>query len=314
MVLGAALRRVRLTTGLAGLLAGAVVATGVLSDGEVGIGHADADSTAQAGRAEPTGPSGLRVIDLTATGAGRTARDGDRDGWADWVEELEGTDPANAASTPGAVTLDIVGTIVCLRPAAHPDEVAVVDLSLPEGTVSGRDLLATFGALAGLNPGGVAHDRLAALVQTLHADGVLDRTGSAPTVGASRGLRKRVGGMDVPLVGGDDDRDLGALLQRDPDRVRTARLTVGLGRGGAPFLAVDNGTTVQWHAGHRRVHGGLAVHSLLASPVRDTAGRTTTYWERLADGRPVRGGTLVGDESRVDAAAPWTIDATFPWT
>ncbi len=192
----------------------------------------------------------------------------------------------------------------------------MLDLSLPEGTVPARDLLATFGSLAGLSPHGVAQARLAALLRTLHAQGVLGRTpsASASATGGRGGVRRQVGGMDVPLVGVGDEWDLGARLRRDLDGARTARLTVGVGRDGTPYLAVDNGSTVQWHAGHRRARGGLTVHSLLASAVRDADGRTTTYWERLADGRPVRVGTVVdGATSRVEATAPTTLDATFPW-
>ncbi len=317
MALAAVLRRTGLTSGLVGLLSGAVLASGMLSTRTPGTGQVTGPGVEAATGAatEPGAP--LRLIDLTTTGAGRDALDGDHDGWADWVERIEGSDAARAASRPTAVTLEIVGTIVCLRPAAHPGEVAVLDLSLPEGTVPGRDLLATFGSLVGLSPRGVAHTRLATLLRRLAAAGLLTGSGVSAEVGpgARAALRKRVAGMAVPLVGGGDDWDLGARLQRDLAGARTARLTIGLGRDGTSYLAVDNGTTLQWHAGRHRAGGrGLAVHSLLASPVREAGGRTTTYWERLVDGRTVRTGTLTDPgSSPVDPATPTQIDRTFPW-
>ncbi len=66
----------------------------------------------------------IRTASLTLTGSsvGRAvlAIDSDGDGWTDWVERLNGTDPKDPSSHPQHVTAEIVGTTVYLQPAGVP--------------------------------------------------------------------------------------------------------------------------------------------------------------------------------------------------
>ena len=69
-------------------------------------------------------------------------RDTDGDGWSDWYERLEGTDPKDPASHPDSIHLDIVDTTVFVQSIAFPDRLVALDgLALPERTDSVAGLM-----------------------------------------------------------------------------------------------------------------------------------------------------------------------------
>ena len=58
--------------------------------------------------------------------------DSDGDGWVDWYERLEGTDPFDASSYPGAALLEIVDGRVMVQSTNFPDRFVIVDLATPD--------------------------------------------------------------------------------------------------------------------------------------------------------------------------------------
>lgn len=59
--------------------------------------------------------------------------DSDGDGWTDWVERLEGTDPNDPASHPQAVRTDLIDGSLYVQSSVFPDRFVVIDIAtLPE--------------------------------------------------------------------------------------------------------------------------------------------------------------------------------------
>jgi hypothetical protein len=110
-------------------------------------------------------PATVETADLTIGSRAYTSeyatRDSDGDGWTDWTERLEGTDPFDPTSHPDALRVDIVDGTVFVQSPAFPDRlVALDDLELPETKESIGPLLDVVSALTGQTTLGKFRDRL----------------------------------------------------------------------------------------------------------------------------------------------------------
>lgn len=82
------------------------------------------------------------------------SRDSDGDGWSDWYERLEGTDPKDPESHPGAIHLDVThldgATTVFVQSIGFPDRLVALDrLELPERTDSVAGLMQLVSQISG---------------------------------------------------------------------------------------------------------------------------------------------------------------------
>ena len=168
----------------------------------------------------------IEEIELAITSRAYTAeylsRDSDGDGWSDWFERLEGTDPGDPASHPGIVHLDIAhldgATTVFVQSTAFPDRLVALDgLELPERTdsvsqlfdlvsqITGQTTLGKFGAELESSVKEAGGDVLAGILASVSEQhGSVDiamggRTGGQLTALISAGG----GGIRVSLDGGD---------------------------------------------------------------------------------------------------------------
>ena len=90
------------------------------------------------------------------------SQDSDGDGWTDWVERLNGTDPKDPASHPTISHVEVVGTTAYVQSHQVPDHLVVIDLALPEGATTVTELAAMVASLAGMSEASPLHSQLMA--------------------------------------------------------------------------------------------------------------------------------------------------------
>ncbi len=100
-----------------------------------------------------------------------TTRDSDGDGWTDWYERLDGTDPNDPASFPGGVRVDVIDTTVFVQSMAFPDRFVAIDgLELPKTENAFGDLTDLVGSITSATTLGKFRDELVKEVSTIAGD------------------------------------------------------------------------------------------------------------------------------------------------
>jgi Bacterial TSP3 repeat len=144
------------------------------------------------------------IDDLELSIASRTytaeymTRDSDGDGWSDWYERLQGTDPNDPASRPGAVHLDIAhvdgATTVFVQSSAFPDHLVALDgLELPERVDSIGQFLDLVSQLTGQTTLGTFRDELDSAVK--------DAGGGDRLASMLADVSKHHGSVDIAMGG-----------------------------------------------------------------------------------------------------------------
>jgi hypothetical protein len=183
--------RTRLFILLAGVAAGPLLASAVSADERPGLDDLKFDAY------------------RTSISAEHASLDSDGDGWVDWYERFEGTDPNDPKSFPGAAQLEIVDNRVVLQSTNFPDRFVVVDLATPK-VLSKPE--AAIPALVGLvqdlraaTPTGKAWQTMTAKLGEYGGvapgiDSILAAT--QQDAGGSIDLGPRVGGVPMGLISG----------------------------------------------------------------------------------------------------------------
>lgn len=134
------------------------------------------------------------------------ALDSDGDGWADWYERFEGTDPFDAGSHPGAATLELVDGRVVVQSIAFPDRLAIVDLQSKGGLKTAESSISELLALVqgqqtGTAVGAMRDEMIAGLLKLGGSDTVTEILAQAEKeMGGGEGFEPRVGGVSVGLI------------------------------------------------------------------------------------------------------------------
>lgn len=132
--------------------------------------------------------------------------DSDGDGWADWYERLEGTDPSDAQSHPNAAVLEIVDERVVVQSAAFPDRLAIIDLQAADRLSTLQSAVSELltlvqGAQTGTAVGGLRDQMIADLLQLDDSDIVAEILAQVEKdMAGSGGLEPRVGGVSAGLI------------------------------------------------------------------------------------------------------------------
>ncbi len=218
--------------------------------------------------------------------------DSDGDGWTDWAERLNGTDPKDPASHPLASHVEVIGTTAYVQTHGFPDRLAVIDLALPEGTTATADLVTVVGGLAGLSPTGRLHEQLTQGLADLGA-GRLAQILEAADKAHSRvdgGFGRRTNGMDLSLISmGPSDWETWKKLQEAASFVQHNDIGVGTTTDGDPYVTVTNSEGSQTH-----VFGpDKEVQSTLESTTTLDDGTTVVHWTTLVNGTVVAFGKKV---------------------
>lgn len=230
----------------------------------------------------------IRALEISITGGAaiRAALlvDSDGDGWTDWAERLNGTDPKNPASHPQQVTLEIVGTTVYQQPVAFPDKLAIITLALPETTIPGSSLLPTVAGLAGLTPNAKLTSQLSEMLTTMYDGGMLATLLSSLDKGQASlpNFGVHSNGMDISLISAADvlSWEQWKQLQEAAEFVASNDISVGTTTDGEPFIEVRNSEGVQTHI--RQDDG--AVSSWLINNVPQPDGSTVMFWTHMTNG------------------------------
>lgn len=200
--------RTRLLILLAGVAAGPLVASAVSADDPPRLDDLKFDASRTS---------------LTAEAA---AVDSDGDGWVDWYERFEGTDPNDANSYPGAAQLEIVDERVVLQSTNFPDRFVIVDLATPEVLKTPEAAMpALLGTVQDLRAGTSTGKVLQTMITEFgkyggsvpSLDGILGETQQSS--GVSIDLGPRVGGIPMGLISGvyigiNDQGGLSVTLSR----------------------------------------------------------------------------------------------------
>jgi hypothetical protein len=108
------------------------------------------------------------------------SRDSDGDGWTDWYERLDGTDPHDPTSHPGGVRVDLIETTVFVQSLAFPDRFVAIDgLELPTTQDAFGELTDLVGSITGSTTLGKFRDELAKEVSTIAGNLVDDMLSDA---------------------------------------------------------------------------------------------------------------------------------------
>ncbi|MGB8859329.1 MAG: hypothetical protein WCC60_08735 [Ilumatobacteraceae bacterium] len=139
--------------------------------------------------------------------AERAGMDSDGDGWVDWYERFEGTDPFDASSYPGSATLEIVDDRVVLQSVAFPDRLVIVDLATPDVLHKPETALdALVGLVQGLKKGAGPGSALNDMIRQFGKyGGILPDVAAIiaqneKDTGVSFDLGPRVGGQPMSLI------------------------------------------------------------------------------------------------------------------
>ena len=221
--------------------------------------------------------------------------DTDGDGWTDWVERLNGTDPKDPASHPLASHVEIVGTTAYVQSRDVPDHLVVIDLALPEGTTSTADLMSVVGDLVGLSPTGKIREQLTAGLADLGSgrlEEIIKLADEAHASVADGAFPGRTNGMDISLISaGPSDWETWKKVMEAVTFVQNNDIGVGTTTDGDPYITVHNGDGSQTH-----VFGGDGVTSTLINEYTLDDGTTVQHWETI------QGGVVVGYGKKVTKA------------
>lgn len=238
----------------------------------------------------------LEELELTVSGGYYTAealqRDSDGDGWTDWYERLQGTDPKDPGSHPGSTYLEVVDTSVFVQSTAFPDRLTVTDLTLPEGGTAVQGLLGLVTQHGGVSPLGETGKQLAELVTQLTDGGLL--AGMLEQSAALHGkdvVQARTNGMAA------------ALIAEGP-------VSAYLGDGwnlqaGDNWVRINDATHGQYH---KLTREGL--YSATADIVNHSDGKSTTYYTVYLNGKAVRWGYKKWNMDTGEEVEVWYDEAT----
>jgi hypothetical protein len=193
-----------------------------------------------------------------AYAADYVARDSDGDGWSDWYERLQGTDPNDPASHPAQVHFDIAhldgATTVFVQSTTFPDHLVALDgLEVPERVESIGQLLDLVSRITGETTLGKFRDELDASVKEAGGGDVL--AGVLADVSAHHGsvdiaMGGRTGGQLAVLISaGGDDID----ISFDGDGVHIRTVLDKTDDNGTGAMFIDdylNGTLVRHEEKH----------------------------------------------------------------
>lgn len=133
---------------------------------------------------EPTDTIDVATLELDTESRAYTmeylTRDTDGDGWTDWYERLEGTDPNDPTSHPSGVRVDLVDTTLFVQSLAFPDRiVAIDDLEFPTTKDAFGELTDLVGSITGATTLGKFRDDLVNEVSVIAGDRVDDMVNEA---------------------------------------------------------------------------------------------------------------------------------------
>ncbi|MEQ1699339.1 MAG: hypothetical protein ABMA25_04475 [Ilumatobacteraceae bacterium] len=183
--------RTRLLILLAGVAAGPLVASAVSADEQPRLDDVQFDAS------------------RTSLTAESVSRDSDGDGWVDWYERFEGTDPNDPNSYPGAAQLEIVDNRIVLQATNLPDRFVIVDRATPEVLKTPEAAIpALVGMVQDLRAGTSTGKVLQTMIGELgkyggsvpSLDGILGQAEKDSAIGVDLG--PRVGGIQMGLISG----------------------------------------------------------------------------------------------------------------
>lgn len=156
-------------------------------------------------------PPLLDTLDVSATGIRQERevmmRDSDGDGWSDWYERLEGTDPYDPSSHPHAATLQIVDHTIFVQSLAFPDRLVMIgDPELPDRVDSLADLFARIDGITANTGVGAFFAEIESQINDIPGSDML--TAALADVEAMTGSKRppvspQVGGQSVDQIGFD---------------------------------------------------------------------------------------------------------------
>lgn len=220
----------------------------------------------------------IEELELSITSRAYTAeyltRDSDGDGWSDWYERLQGTDPKDPESHPGTVHLDIAhldgAATVFVQSTAFPDRLVALDaLELPESVDSIAQLIDLVSSITGQTTLGKFRDELDASVEEAGGGDVL--AGILADVSKHHGsvdiaMGGRTGGQLTALISAGGD---GIHISFESDGVHIQTVIDSTDENGTGVMFIDdyvNGTRVR----HEEKHFKDGTH--VGSTVRDGKG------------------------------------------
>ncbi len=230
----------------------------------------------------------IRTLELSLTGGAATraalSLDSDGDGWSDWAERLNGTDPKNPASHPLRSTVEIVGTTAYVQSVSFPDKLAVISLALPETTIPGSSLLPNVTGLAGITEDSKLSAQLKQMLGTLYDGGVLATLMASLDKGQASlpNFGSHTNGMDVTLIAGADviSWEQWKKIQEAAEFVRNNDVSIGTTTSGDPYIEVRNSEGVQTHV----LGGDGSVSSWLINTVAQDDNSSVMFWTHLTNG------------------------------
>ena len=195
---------------------------------------------------EPTDTIDLATLELDTESHAYTmeylTRDTDGDGWTDWYERLDGTDPNDPTSHPGGVRVDLIDTTVFVQSSAFPDRiVAIDDLEFPTTTDGFGDLTDLIGSITSATTLGKFRDDLVNEVSVIagnRVDDVLSEANKLHDLARETGvseLGRRTNGQNASLLSWEVSGTAGS---------NGASASVNTEHGSATVQIDKNGVTV----------------------------------------------------------------------
>ncbi len=173
---------------------------------------------------EPSGPIAdrpdtvqLASLDLHTDSRAYTVeyltRDSDGDGWTDWYERLDGTDPYDPKSFPGGARVDVMDATVFVQSFSHPDRFIALDgIELPVAKDSFGELTDLIASITGTTSLGKFRDDLLKLVNDIGGDRIAGMLSDAAQHHDKEdlGLGGRTNGQLVGLISWDWNSSVGS--------------------------------------------------------------------------------------------------------
>jgi hypothetical protein len=210
------------------------------------------------------------------------SQDSDGDGWTDWVERLNGTDPKDPASHPTISHVEVVGTTAYVQSHQVPDHLVVIDLALPEGATTVTELAAMVASLAGMSEASPLHSQLMAGLDQLGSgrlDEIIKLTQAAHA--STGGLPAGAHGRDISLISaGPGTWEAWKGVQETLTFVQNNDIGVGTTTDGDPYVTVTNNEGSQTHV----FHGKDSISSTLITKFTDDDGTVVVHWTRIENG------------------------------
>lgn len=242
----------------------------------------------------------LDELELRIAGAYYTqealARDSDGDGWTDWYERLQGTDPKDPDSHPGSTYLEVLDRSVFVQSTAFPDRLTVTDLALPEGS-SAQDLVALVAARGGVSPLGELGKTLTELTARLSEGGLLaSMLEQSAAIHGKQVLEGRTNGVAASLLAGGEN----SVYLGDGWNVQT-----GSNSKGGGWVRINDATHMQYHD-----LSWEGLRSTTADIVNHDDGTSTTYYTVYLNGKAVRWGYKKWNMDTGEEVEVWYDEAT----